>query len=166
MGIPVWAVGQVLSASDVNSWFVPLVAVKPSDTARSLTTSVTNDPDLQLSLAANAIYDVTAAIQYKGGANGSTDGQCTLNAPSGATGFWFAHRLQISSLTLSSLTVAFSTNANIGTNGTGNPEPLFIKASVTTSTAGTLAFAWAQNMSSNTATTMMAGSLISAQRIG
>ena len=167
MAIPVWAAGQVLSNSDVNVWFVPIVATKPSDTGRTSTTSITNDPDLQITLAANASYDLTAKLAYKGGTNGASDIQIQVNAPSGATGFWGAVRLQITSFpTTTAIYNPFGNNVNAGTNGTGNPQPFFIHGSVTTTTAGTLAVAWAQNTSSVTATTMMAGSLLSCQRIG
>ena len=167
MAIPVWAAGQVLSASDVNSWFVPLVAIKPSDTARTSTTSITNDPDLQVTLAANAIYQITGSLEYKGGTNGSSDIQIQVNGPSGCTGFWGAVRLQITSFpTTTAIVNPFGNNVNAGTNGTGNPQPFFIHGSCTTTTAGTLAIAWAQNTSSGTATTLIGGSLLVAQRIG
>ena len=66
MPIPTWSVGQVLAASDVNNWFVPLTVVKPSDTARSSTTSMTNDPDLQLTLQGSATYMIQGVIFYDG----------------------------------------------------------------------------------------------------
>ena len=65
MPIPTWAVGQVLTASDVNTWFVPLNIVKPADTTRTGTTP-SDDPDLILAVAANATYVFTAYLRYQG----------------------------------------------------------------------------------------------------
>jgi len=162
-----WNVGDVLSAADMNAWTVPLAAIKPSDTQRNNTTSVTNDPDLQLSLAAGAVYLVEALVQYKGTTTGNSDIKFTINAPGGATGFWIDIREGIVGFAnVLSATNAFGVTDNAGTNGTANLEPLFLKASVTTVGAGTLAFAWAQNTSNATNTTVTAGSILSAQRIG
>jgi len=168
MAVPVWAVGQVLSASDVNTWFVPLAAIKPADTGRSSNTTVTADPDLQLAVAANATYEVTAIIQYKGGTNGSSDAQFQLTVPTGTTGFVVVTGVQITSFPTTRIVVAaFGVSVNAGTSGTGNPQGLIIKATVVTAgTAGTLAVAWAQNTSSGTATTVTANSQLTARRTG
>jgi len=167
VAIPVWAVGQVLAAADVNNWFIPIAAVKPADTGRNTNIVPSNDPDLQFQVAANASYDLTAVVQYKGGTNGASDAQFQINVPGSTTGFVLAYRLTISGLTLSALAVAFGTAFNAGTNGTGNNLPLLIKASLSTAgTAGTVALAWSQNTSSGTNTTVMAGSVLTVQRIG
>src|ERR1700755_1099479 len=56
MAGPTWTGGQGLSASDVNSWFVPLAAFKPSNTTISSNATLTADPDLVLAVAASAVY--------------------------------------------------------------------------------------------------------------
>ena len=63
MGIPTWTSGEVLVASDVNSWFVPLAAYKASLTTYSSTT-LADDSDLQVSMAANSIYSVDITLFY------------------------------------------------------------------------------------------------------
>jgi hypothetical protein len=166
MSIPTWSPGEVLTSSDVNSWFVPLAAVKAGDTGRASNTSVTNDPDLQLSLVGGATYEYRMAIIYKGFTNGSSDMQAQVNAPASATGFSFFLRHQITSLTFNDvLNTTFGVAVNVGTNGTSNVICLNIWGTVVTSGAGTLAFAWAQNTSSGTATTVMATSALLAQRL-
>ena len=63
MAVPTWVVGQVLTAADVNSWFVPVPAYKTAVTTRNtLTKSI--DPDLQITLAASCIYQIQAGIIY------------------------------------------------------------------------------------------------------
>src|SRR6516162_1156615 len=149
----------------MNAWTVPLAVIKPSDTQRNNTTTMTNDPDLQLSLAAGAVYDITAILQYKGTTLNNSDIKVTVNAPGEATGFLINYRLDLSLLGQCSAQ-PLGTGQSAGSNGTANLEPYFIKASVTTVGAGTVAIAWAQNTSNATNTTVTAGSILSAQRIG
>ena len=61
MPLPTWTAGQVLAASDVNTWFVPLSIVN-REHSRASNTSITADPHLLLALDANAIYQVEALI--------------------------------------------------------------------------------------------------------
>jgi hypothetical protein len=168
MAVPVWAVGQVLSASDVNTWFVPITVVKPSDTGRNTTTTMTADPDLTLAVATNSTYEVRALIQYKGGTNNSSDAQFTITAPASSTGFFIGVRRQITGPLTSGIDwTALGGAMNAGTNGTGTVLPLILTATVTTAgTAGNIAVAWAQNTSNGTNTTVMAGSQLILQRTG
>lgn len=166
-GPPVWAVGQELLASDVNTWLVTSMAVKTVDTGRASTTSPTADPELSLPVAANATYAYDLLIHYTGGTNGTSDAQFGLSAPSGALGFTFCLRHQISGLTFNDiLQTSFGTVINAGTNGTSNPIGFWARGSIkTSSTAGQLALIWAQNTSSGTATTVKGGSYLTLQRI-
>ena len=168
MAVPTWTPGQVLTSGDVNSWFVPVTAVKPADTGRNTTTTMTADPDLQVSVAANCNYHVKAIIQYKGGTNGASDAQFTITVPASSTGFYLAIRRQITGpLTTNIDWTAFGSATNAGTNGTGVTLPLVLEASLTTAgTAGTVAVGWAQNTSNGTNTTVIAGSQLIVQRTG
>lgn len=166
-GPPIWAVGQVLTASDVNTWLIPGMAVKTVDTARASTTSATADPELTLAVAANSTYQFTLLVHYNGGTNGASDAQFGLSAPAGSTGFAYCLRSQISGLTfIATLINSFGTVLNAGTNGTSNAVGFVAHGSLkTSSTAGQLACIWSQNTSSGTATTVKAGSYLMAQRI-
>ena len=168
MAVKSWNVGDVLSAADMNAWTVPLAVVKPSDTGRNSTTTPTADPDLTVPVAAGASYEVRATIQYKGGTNGASDAQFGISAPASSTGFSIVTRQQITSFpTTTTDRNALGAVSNAGTNGTGNTLPCRIDAQVTTAgTAGNVAVIWAQNTSSGTNTTVIAGSCIVAQRIG
>ena len=165
MPVKNWNVGDVLAAADMNAWTVPLAVFKPADTARTSTTTATNDPDLQVSVAASATYAIRVVIQYKGGTNGSSDAQFQINAPASSSGFAVHIRHQIVSLTFTSDQVGLGSPSNWGTNGTGVIECGTIDALVTTTASGTLAVAWSQNTSSATATTVLANSYLIAQRI-
>jgi len=56
VAIPVWTVGEVLSASDVNSWFVPVVVFKAADEGPITTTTLQNDNELILPVTTGASY--------------------------------------------------------------------------------------------------------------
>lgn len=164
-----WNVGDVLTASDMNVWTVPIATIKPADTGRNTTTTLTADPDLVIAVAANTIYDVRFLIRYKGGTNGSSDLSMQINVPSGSTGFWVALRDDISAPTgpPGFVDSAFGSALNFATNGTGNTQQALLFASVNTAgTAGNISLLWAQHISNGTNTTLMANSFMVAQRIG
>jgi len=162
-----WNVGDVLSASDLNSWSVPLAVTKPADTGRNTTTSATADPDLTLPVAAGASYLFSATIQYKGGTNNASDAKFGISAPSGSTGFMIVTRLQITSFPTTTIDWnSLGSTSNAGTNGTGVTLPCRIEAVVNVGgTPGNVAVIWAQNTSSGTNTTVIANSALVAQRI-
>jgi hypothetical protein len=167
VAVPTWVVGQVLTASDVNSWFVPLAAYKGADQSVTSSTTLVNDSALVVPVAANAVYDFSLRVFYTGGTTGTGDIITQLTVPSGTTGL-----LRIAGLNLSLAfqygyrTIPIAALA-FGGNGTSTLEVCEITGTVTTSsTAGNLQFQWAQNTSSATATTVKAGSVLVAQRIG
>ena len=166
MAVKQWSVGDVLSAADLNVWTVPIVATKTVDTGRNTTTTMTADPELQISVAAGASYAVEAVAAYKGGTNGSSDMQCTLTVPAGTTGFFQCFRRLVSGLSFAGDYKAFGAASDAATNGTTQNQVVLIKSIVTTAgTAGTVAFSWAQNTSNGTNTTVLTGSSLVAQRI-
>lgn len=155
--MPTIYAGQRLTAATLQA-MVGLKASKGADTARTSTTTLAADPDLSVTLAANSVYIVGLLLLYKGGTTGSSDLKFSWSLPSAATlageymGIFNPIGLISTPITGSSVTVTY-------TNGTGNSYPVTIEATVTTSsTAGTFALTWAQNTSSGTATTLMAGS--------
>jgi len=167
MPLPTWSVGQVLSASDVNTYFVPITVVKPQDTPRASTTSMTNDPDLVLPLAASSKYLIQAVIFYDGPSAGSSDIQWTWTIPSGAGGKYWNSRQQVSG---SSYAGAFAwfwgDTVTANTNGVSTTMVLPFMGILSTSTAGNLRFLWAQNTSSGTNVHVQNNSFLTAQKIG
>lgn len=167
MAAPTWTVGQVLTSSDVNTWFVPLAACKTADQNLASNTTLQNDNTLFLPAAVNAIYWFECVLHYKGTTAGSGDLRVNWSVPSGAT-------LRASGIYLSTgltaqigVEVVSGTTFTCGTNGTGNPLSLTMEGSVIMDgTAGNVQLQWAQNTSSGTATTVMAGSALVLSRIG
>ena len=168
MPVKQWAVGDVLSANDMNIWTVPMAVTKPADTGRTNSTSAfTNDPDLQFTIASGASYWIHGTIEYKGSVNTNSDLKFQINAPTGATGFVNITYITLSGLNGSTDNLQVNTNHTAGTNTTSNIEPLTFSGVINTAgTSGILAFQWAQNTTNATATTLMTGSAMIAQRIG
>jgi hypothetical protein len=167
MGIPNWSVGQVLTASDVNNWFVPMAVFKPSSTSITSSTSLTADPHLTVSVAASCTYLADLVLLYKG-PNGAGFFQWDFDVPASAT-FQYVQVYQNSS---GNAAVQYGTAgtssswANTeGTGGTTNDAMRISGTLVVSTTAGTFDLTWAQHASNGTATTLLAGSSMTLQRV-
>jgi hypothetical protein len=144
----------------VNTWFVPLAAYKTGALARS-TSTLSNDPDLTLTLAANAFYEVTCAINYAVTTGGfqwawttpaSVTGGLTaafVLAGTGAGSFGFTWAASTQAGNQSSPNGGINIQGNLATAGSG----------------GTFALKWANGTGANS-TTIGAGSYLSARRVG
>lgn len=165
MAIPTWVSGQILTASDVNTWFVPLAAVKTADTSRASTTTLTADPDLTLSVGANSTYFVELILIYTG-ASGVNFFQWDFTVPTSAT-YVYSFIYQNSAGTTNVQQQNAGTSGSwANTTGVTNFLSMEIKGTLTTSsTAGTFALTWAQHASGATNTTLRAGSQMMARRI-
>lgn len=169
MAVPVWSVGQVLTADDVNQWLTPFTAVKPADTSRASTTTQSADPDLVLALAANASYYITGYITYFGNTQGNGDLKFSFTAPAGSTAQWVPLFVTTSGSltnTLNPQSPGTSNNVTAGTSAAAD-RAVTVWANISTAgTAGNWTLFWAQGTSSGTATIVRANSLLVAQRIG
>jgi hypothetical protein len=164
MAVPVWATNQVLLASDVNTWFVPLAAYKTSATGRTSTTLVI-DPDLQITLAASAVYDVHAAIIHQT-TGGSSAFSFAWTSPTLVSSTYAATYAQPGPVIAgwghgfdgTAVAVAASDNLVHGIN---------IMGTVTvSSTGGTFGLSWAAATASSGTVSVLTGSLLTARRIG
>jgi hypothetical protein len=165
--IPTWSVGQVLASADVNTWFVPLAVIKPADTGRVNTTSMTGDPDLLLPVVAAASYYIGGVIFYDGPAAGSSDIKWTFTIPSGASGQYAAARQNLSASYVGAFAFSWGDTVTANTSGTGTIMVIGVQGLLqTTSTAGSLRLSWAQNTANPTTNThVKAQSFLTAQRI-
>lgn len=170
MGIPVWSVGQVLSAADVNTWFVPQAIIKPSDEAIT-TTVLQNDNDLFVALAANASYSFELALWTTGAAITAGDVKVAMTWPSGSTGMWFADGFVLASGTptaaLTHIETTSGTAHALGVDASAG-SPVRISGSVKTSgTSGSLVLQWAQQTGNvSIPTDVKIGSKMVVQRTG
>jgi hypothetical protein len=165
---PTWSVGQVLTASDVDSWFVPLVGYKASDTSRTSTTTAANDADLIIQLAANAIYEWRCWLNYEGGTQGSSDLKLDWSSiPAGATLRGSATYVNASGGAVTEVYISGGGGSiAAGTNGAAAIRGFRALGTIVTSAAASgFAVKWAQNTSSGTSTILHAGSILKAWRV-
>jgi hypothetical protein len=177
---PVYNVGQIIDASDVNNWFLPLAKYKPASTSRTTTTR-SNDPDLVYTgLTANAVYSVSSLLTFN-----------TLTASGVGFAFGFTSWGTIGGRW--SPIYRLSGDTALGSNGgpAGCPDlawtqycgaggqvnagstpgdnanhAVLIKGTlITGASPGTFALSWAQDTSNATALTLNLGSNIILQRI-
>lgn len=154
MAVPVWSVGQVLTASDVNTWLANDIAYKTSTTVRNTTTK-TIDPDLQLAVAASAIYIVRCNLIY----TSSVAMAFTWSFPTGATGgYTTSHNLTGTGAG----TWGFVWSATVSTAALGGSvNGVLIQGMLQTSTtAGTFGVSWASDGSVSTLTMGVGSSLV------
>lgn len=166
MAAPTWSVGQVLTASDVNGWFVPSVRIKASNTGRPTQTVVTADPDLVLPVLANASYELIATLVYDGGPQGGSDFQWQWTLPSGATLVSSPTYKDTTGSPISGTLQPAGSSLTAGTFGAGNQRALTSQGIVTVgATAGNLTLLWAQGSSHSTPTILHTGSTAKLVRI-
>ena len=168
MAVPTWSVGEVLTASDVNTWFVPQAAFKTVAQHVGNSTVMVNDADLLLPLTANAVYRMTCYLNYDGPALGTGDIQCTWAVPSG-TNYWLqAVAWNAAGNPVDRLTFTAGQVQIYGTEGAGVNRACTMQGSLAVGSAsGTLQFRWAQATANSTVDTIVGtGSLLLLQRVG
>lgn len=166
MAIPTWSVGQILAAADVNSWFVPLAAYKASTLTRTSTTTLADDPDLTVPVAASSYYTVSVFLSYQAAATG-VNFKWTFTLPSGSdTGIYGVNFFDTSN----TLTVGIRNWADTvagGTVGANVGYPATVKGMIHTGgTGGNMTLQWAQNTSSTNGTSLNAKSHMILQKVG
>jgi hypothetical protein len=150
---------------------LPLEAYKRSNTLRTATTTVTDDPDLQIDLEANAVYYVEWFVHYA--APGAEAIKTAWTVPSAATGLRSAWGVASGVATSDPSgdgrfgIHAFGTTCTYGTRSNATNQSMLIETGhVETTAAGLCAFQWAQNTSGLTGAQVCAGSYGRAKRIG
>jgi hypothetical protein len=159
--------GDLLDA-DLLMSMLPLEARKSVSTGRPSTTTVTADPELQVQVAANAEYSFSAYIRYSGDQTG--DFKCQFTGPSGSTGSWGARTMSTGATLATDASDAIRTPIGatkaIGCISTTAGQTFNVQGRlITSSTAGTFSFDWAQNVSNATATVVEADSYFILRRL-
>ncbi|MFI7014158.1 hypothetical protein [Streptomyces sp. NPDC050164] len=143
---------------------LPDEVYKTSETTRASNTTLTDDPDLQFALEANATYFVEFHVRYA--CLSAAGFRVQFNVPSGASGNYGVQGLCSTVSDAAGCGDArfgvhnFSTITTFGDRDSASNQVLaVVEALITTgSTAGTVALAWAQETSNATATKVAAGS--------
>lgn len=167
MPLPTWVPGQVLTASDVNTWLVPLQAFKPASQGVLNSTTLTNDTDLHVALAANAIYAFDSCVAWI--AVSGTDFKWQWTVPAGATLLYQPLYNAGGPTGFGNSNNAYGASDVLSATGQ-SPQVTAVRFGgtvQTAATAGNLQFTFAQaTLSAVNTTYSRAGSYINMQRIG
>lgn len=170
---PTIAAGSRVTAGLLQS-MQPLVAYKSADTLRASTTTLADDPDLTMQLAANATYLVEMRISFATiTGTGAPLLKTAWDVPAGASGNRSAQGpgsaatdSNADNMATHAGIHAFNTTVTYGGRNSATSECIAIETGlITTASAGTLAFQWAQATSNATAVRVGAGSTLYAVRI-
>ncbi|WP_328404009.1 hypothetical protein OHS70_34270 [Streptomyces sp. NBC_00390] len=167
----VTAAGGVSTAGPVTGMNIPVTIHKPSNTDRPSATALVADPHLITQLQANAKYLVEFHLYYA--ALSAAAFKTTWSVPAGATGNRSvlgpgsaATEGNADNLAVRSGVHATATTVVYGTrNHATNLAHAVESGILTTTTAGTLALSWAQNVSHATAARLATGSYMRVTRL-
>ncbi len=168
---PQWLAGQDVSADQLNE-MLPKFLRKTVDTTKTSTTTVAADPELQITLAANAVYCWDGWVKYS--ADPTADFVVDFTAPSGALGEWGAHGAGSSTAGQTSAGYSIRTESNdiqqfrtyYGTTAADNtPLTVFFYGTVRTSSGGTFSLDWAPSNSVASPVTVYTDSWLRFQRV-
>lgn len=167
MPVPTWAVGQVLAASDVNNWFVPVAAVKTSDQSVTSSTAFVSDTELFVPLVALGTYQFECFLSYEGAAGNNTGAiKWKWIVPAG-TSVRYQGLFQGTGggASVNGVFIAGDTPAS-NTQGPGVLTGVsMIGTIVVSSTGGNMTLQWAQNVSNATSTVVHPQSCLILRRI-
>jgi len=161
--------GHVI-ASNYGGGASNLFVRKSADESVTSSATLQDDNHLVLAVEPNTTYEVTAFIIYDGATTG--DIKVSFTGPAGATLDWTPLGL-ITSVTASTGQIktghdTFADSEGVGTAGVGAGNRAVLQPHgllVVGATAGSLTFRWAQLASDATATTVLTGSWLRAQRV-
>lgn len=165
MAYPTIRAGMRLTATTLAA-MLPTEIIKASDEAVTSSTTLQNDNDFAFTLVAGATYQFWGAIFYDGEFNNGNL-KATWTLPAGTSITWAMNGPATGGAAAYASDGVTSGNITVGTYGTGGSKTTAsIKGLlVTTTTAGTAQFQWAQSVSRPTATTVYARSWINLRRV-
>jgi hypothetical protein len=149
--------------------YATLKAIKASLTTRASNATPSNDPDLVLTLVASATYIIELNAAAFNTAGATVGIKCNLNysgtfSATNCQVGWFSTVFASLGAEMGATVSVVQASGNIGA-AAGSPCVILGKAVITTGTSGTLGFAWSQNNTNTTGTTVAAGSYLTATRI-
>ncbi|OQR64785.1 hypothetical protein B6E66_07445 [Streptomyces maremycinicus] len=159
--------GDFLDA-DLMMSMLPLDARKTVSTSRASNIVVAADPELVLTVAANAEYRIEFYFRISG--DPAADMDIKFTVPSGATGSYtvtgrLAGTSTADSDARTSTRIAFGVETQFSTPSTAAAQANHGAGRLITTTGGTFSIDWAQTVSNATASVMEADSWISLRRI-
>lgn len=171
-----WATNDALNTTNLNTGvrdpileLQPLYVRKTGESSATSDTTLDDDPDLQLSVAANCTYEMFLHLIYEGVSTG--DLKIAFNGPAGATLDWVANGVAsdqalTGQVYVGALAIGDGSPVTLGGSGAGTSmvaQPRGIL--IVSGTAGTFKLRFAQGTSNATASKIKAGSAMVLRRI-
>lgn len=144
----------------------PLAVIKPTDEPVTSSTTLQNDNDLIVSVAANSTWLFLCMLDYEGGTQGASDIKWLWSIPAGASLRYHGIHDTTGGASVAGTTYTGATTVTSGSNGAGVLKAATMIGSLNvSSSAGSVQLTWAQNSSSGTPTIVHAQSLLALWRI-
>lgn len=135
--------GQKVTGEFLSS-MLPQTVRKVADTARTVTTPL-DDPELQITVVANAVYTIDGLLHFSSSAD-SVDVTIDWTAPTGADGSWSGIGQPTGATgtdgTVRTMTTSITANRAYGTDDASNLSIVVNTLLIVGSTAGTYALNW------------------------
>jgi hypothetical protein len=165
---PVLSAGQRITAGLLTE-MLPLSARKTTSTQRTNTTTLTNDPELVVTLAVGGVYEMTGKLLYR--AHSSADLRVTFSGPLNSFVDYTAHGLLVgaSGTTGDVAHTHFwlGNQLTLGGAAAENTTQLtaFLHGYVNAGAGGPWALQWAQNTANAVGTILVINSFLTYRRI-
>jgi hypothetical protein len=143
---------------------IPRGVHKPASTSRNTTTTISDDPDLQLAIDSSGTYIVEGFIFFTGNGPGikvRTRYSGGLGSNVNAINYTIVNQIQAGDIDLSDIN-DIEVGATIGTPAV---SVIHINGVIKVTSAGLVIFRWAQNVLSGTNTTVYKHSYLKAQKV-
>jgi hypothetical protein len=154
--------GQVLASSDISTWMRPLAGYKTGTTSQSSNTVKAADPDLAVTFTTGGLWVIEMFLRFRGPASNTLAFAFTGTNLAGTFAVEFINGSGNLDLRQHPWSYTGMTAQTTGTLA-ANEQVLRLHGLVTAS-AGAFTLTWAQGTSSATATSIDAGSFLSAWR--
>lgn len=151
--------GQKLTADALNQ-LLPTIAAKATDQTVNNSSTLVDDDDMVIALAANSVYRFEAVFVYN--SNTTADIKIGYTIPSGASTTAVTDYFD-TALTRNMIPHVAAPTTGTPMGGNASNAPAWTKGTVTTTTAGNLTIRWAQNTTNASNTVMKAGSFLAVQ---
>jgi hypothetical protein len=168
VALKTFVTGEVLTAADVNLYLSNTIFARKTAT-ETVTSSTTlqDDNDLTVSVAANSTYEVTGLIRYT--ALQAADIKFKFVGPASATMHAAVHRLSLGAAAETDDAIEYlDINDETSSGGLGATVDSAIRITgllVVAGTAGSFKLQWSQDTSSGTGTEVRAGSYVCLRRV-
>lgn len=167
MALPVFNTGDVPTALQVNNYFVNTLFVRKGSTETvNSTTALQDDDALLMAVDVNTTYEVHLLARYA--SQLADDFKFGFTAPAGATWDYAVATTDIAGTGYNNDTFFPGSLADVfsvGGLGGSTCAALFHGLLITSGTAGTFRFRWAQVVSSASGTSVLSGSYLIMRRV-